>query len=712
MINRKTASALTVVMLLTMGLGAGVIWTGSDESEAVTSDTPVSSVIGDVETLFYTSVPPVLTMTQKVANGTYFNITSTQNGPWEYLVRGINGTAIHVGQSSAGLSHTAQGISGVLSTNQPTVTIEWEAFNQTEGVDEEYSSVFTVVDTGSSQNNPYLDTISLPVKIFQMTQDYYANVGVTVNLTHETVNGLEYGVSSVTPGFGLTVDSNTTSLSGTISGTGTITIETYVTDGMDIEEETHTIYVSDYSQIDVRMISGETWTYTPITNIQSVISISGTATSWVSLVNGVISGTAPSVASVGQQYELIITANSTQPVQTITQTVTFTVDPPIELTVASDPQVIQAEAGSVDVVSSNFEGGSRSIYSISGTAGYNINATTGVISYTNPVDGYVTITATSPYAYASGATNSASAWMMFNVRDSGQTGTVPEAVLNLYVDENTLDQTFTVAWGTYIDLTWDSDDIAGSTTITGLNTGLLTSGNRVYGYISYTTGPTSGTAVINVGSPDSIHVTLNIVDLSNTSATYYPELKMPANLGYQGMSPLYVMVGGSVLITPVTIGGTTYGVDSVSSGYGLSVSNGVLSGTITQAGTITVVVDETDFEITAVPAVVLTASVSESTIYLVTGKTVPNTPAEGVTLSHNDVGQGTYTWSIVGTNNTGVTVTAGGVLGGTPGAVGTYSITLRCTSNVGGYVQTADVTLGVVIVPVLAFTSVPPFAVS
>lgn len=521
MLNKKIVSVLAVTLMLTMGVG--VVFIGNDESEAVTSEMPVSSVVGDVETLFYTSVPPVLTMTQKVANGTYFNITNTYNGPWEFLIKGINGTATAIGSTSDGLLHTAQGISGTLSTNLSTLSIEWVAHNETEGVveEEEYSSVFTVVDTGSSQNNPYLDTISLPVKIFQMTQDYYANVGITVNLTHETVNGLEYGVTSVTSGFGLTVDSNTTSLSGTISHAGTITVETYVTDGHDIEEETHTIYVTDYTHADVRMIGGETWTYTPSTNMTSVLSISGTATSWVSLTSGTVSGTAPTNTSVGQTYDLTITASTSDPNQNVTQTVTFTVDPQITLT-APATYTVQFGTDTSNVLGSNFEDGTRNIYSITGgtATGFTVNAATGVLGWNNPSAGTITFTAASPYTYTSGATNTATA---------------------------TVD-----------------------VTVTGI----------------------------------------------------------------------------------------------------------------------------------------LTASVS-STLYLVTGKTVPNTPAEAVTLNHNDVGVGTYTWAVVGTNNSGVTVASDGTLGGTPGAVGSYTVTIRCTSVVGSTTQTADTTLNIVIVQVLAFTSLP-----
>lgn len=71
--------------------------------------------------------------------------------------------------------------------------------------------------------------------------------------------------------------------------------------------------------------SGQTWTYTPTTSIGSAtITISGTATSWLTLSNGVISGTAPDVTEI-TDYELRITATSTQPNQSEVQVIHFTV---------------------------------------------------------------------------------------------------------------------------------------------------------------------------------------------------------------------------------------------------------------------------------------------------------------------------------------------------------------------------------------------------
>lgn len=71
------------------------------------------------------------------------------------------------------------------------------------------------------------------------------------------------------------------------------------------------------------------WSYTPTANISGVsFAISGTATSWLTLSNGVISGTVPNYdtsASPTNTYTLVVTASTTQPTQTATQTITFNV---------------------------------------------------------------------------------------------------------------------------------------------------------------------------------------------------------------------------------------------------------------------------------------------------------------------------------------------------------------------------------------------------
>lgn len=531
MLDKKIISVLAVTLMLTMGIG--VAFVGNDESEGTWNgpEVPLASLTMNAYQLWQAYDGGNGTDTYWVGYGTYVSIAHhTPDQDSDVLVVGVAsdyGTGDTAGltlntSTSRLYGYIDKGNNGVIE-----ITIE---FRDTGG-DDQIQIYLAVLDVTSTQTNTWT-AINLPANVFIKWGNaglsgniFYVEVGSSVTITKANVteagSTLEYGISDVTSGFGLSVPAGTGNLTGTITQTGTITVGAYETDGVDIAEWDVTIEVVDSSHADVRMIGGETWTYTPTTNMTSVLSISGTATSWVSLSGGVVSGTAPTNTSVGQTYDLTITASTSDPNQNVTQTVTFTVDPQITLT-APASYTVQYGTDTSNVLGSNFEDGTRNIYSITGgtATGFTVNAATGVLGWDNPAAGTITFTATSPYAYTSGTTNTATA---------------------------TVD-----------------------VTVTGI----------------------------------------------------------------------------------------------------------------------------------------LTASVS-GTLYLVTGKTVPNTLAEAVTLNHNDVGTGTYTWAVVGTNNSGVTVASDGTLGGTPGNVGTYAVTVRCTSVVGSTTQTADTTLNIVIVQVLAFTSSP-----
>ena len=515
----KCASVLAAAILLTAGIG--MVLFANEESEAVTTQTPIASLVKDADDVYTDYISNGIT-SYTVAKETYVEITHVVGADYTYEITAVTSSY----GDTAGLTYTSpfNNVTGYINKSASgTVSISVEFRDQ--GDDDEVTITLNVVDTTSSQNDPYFTTVSMPANVFVANSDYYVNLGTSFNVPSvEVYADSIYEVDSVTAGYGLSVSQTSPyPLTGTATSTGTATVTVIQYDSNHIELNTYNIsvHINDYNHADIRMIGGETWTYTPTLNITGIVSISGTATVWVSLSAGTISGTAPDNVAIGTTYDLTITANTTDPNQTATQTVTFTVDPQITISGPGTTQVIPYDTGDVgDLISSNFEDGTRAIYSISGGIGYSIDATDGTIYYNNPNSATVTVTASSPYTYSSGATNTASTTVTFTVQ--GQ----------------------------------------------------------------------------------------------------------------------------------------------------------------------------------------LTASVS-GTLYLVTGMSVPNTPAENVTLSHNDLGAGTYTWSIVGTNNTGVTVASDGTLGGTPGNVGTYNITVRCTSDVGGATQTADATLNVVIVPVLVFLSVP-----
>lgn len=514
MLNKKIVSVLAVTLMLTMGVG--ITFVGNDESEGTSTETSMGNLnisIADMITAYNNGVTSYTLAINSVVNidwnnnaADYIQITSSTYTDNAGLTADLNNRYVK-GMIDKDTSGTVQ-VTCTRSSPSASIVVS-----------------LNIIDMSSTQSEPWT-VFSIPSSAFLGWGDQktmYIKTGTVVDVpattqTYENAT-ISYSNSTVTSGFGLTVSAG--ALSGTVSTAGAITVTGTQTIGSVSQTRTVTLIAVEVQHADVRMIGGETWTYTPAVNMTAVLSISGTATSWVSLSGGVVSGTAPTNTAIGQTYDLMITADTTDPNQTATQTVTFTVDPQITATASSASQTITSGTGSVDIISSNFEDGTRAIYSITaGPSGYTVNATSGVISYSNPTDGTVTVTATSPYTYTSGNTNTATAQVTFTVVDT------------------------------------------------------------------------------------------------------------------------------------------------------------------------------------------LTASVS-GTLYLVTGMTVPNTPAEAVTLSHNDIGSGTYTWSIVGTNASGVTVASDGTIGGTPGAVGTYALTVRCTSVVGGETQTADATLNVVIVAVLVFTSHP-----
>lgn len=486
-----------------------------------TSSTPVAEIVMRADA-FHTAYVNGVT-SYNVAKGTYVDISDYMPADGDVGIEAITTTY----SDNAGLTVSGGNLTGIIDKAvSGTITVEGYV-RDIHGTDITYYVTLNVLDIVSTQTNPYYSTLSLPSNVFILQSDYYVNVGATVEITAEDIsNGWGYYPDSVTAGYGLSVQSvSPYSLVGTISAEGDITVtitEVYAGDPADTDITIHAI---DYDNADVRMIVGETWTYEPITSIASVVSVSGTASSWVSFSGGVVSGTAPSVGGVGTAYSLTITAQTFAPVQTVTQTVSFLVDPIMTISGPGATQSIPYGSGTTaDLFSSNFEDGTRAIYSVTDQpGGYSIDAQTGEITYYAPNSGTVTVAATSPYAYTSGATNYATATVTFDVEGR------------------------------------------------------------------------------------------------------------------------------------------------------------------------------------------LVATVS-GTLYLVTGGSIPNTPAENVTLSHNNAGVGTYTWSIVGTNTTGVTVAADGTLGGTAGAVGDYVVTVRCTSVVSGITQTADAEMNVHIEQVLIFTSSPHWA--
>lgn len=85
------------------------------------------------------------------------------------------------------------------------------------------------------------------------------------------------------------------------------------------------------SNVSVTVAQGQSWTYTVSVNLDNPsYSLSGSATSWCTLTDNVVSGTVPSTSST--DTSLVITASTTQPTQSYTQTITFTIIEAVGLT--------------------------------------------------------------------------------------------------------------------------------------------------------------------------------------------------------------------------------------------------------------------------------------------------------------------------------------------------------------------------------------------
>ncbi|MCQ2069803.1 MAG: putative Ig domain-containing protein [archaeon] len=134
----------------------------------------------------------------------------------------------------------------------------------------------------------------------------------------------------------------------------------------------------------VGIVEGATYSYTPAFSLSGVtITLSGTAASWLTVNNGVISGTAPAVSAAGgtATYDLTITAKTTKPVQTATQMIHFTVYDTLSGSVTVSNSNLYTGCTPSFTVTSCYQSGVT--YALSGApAGLSINSSTGVISGT------------------------------------------------------------------------------------------------------------------------------------------------------------------------------------------------------------------------------------------------------------------------------------------------------------------------------------------
>lgn len=147
-------------------------------------------------------------------------------------------------------------------------------------------------------------------------------------------------------------------------------------------------------------VSGGTYSYTPGTNITSAVLTYTKTVDWLTFSNGTLSGTFPTVASP-TTYTVVLTATSSSPTQTVTQSITFYVYP--EITYIEEPitSIFMGESYDYEL-SSSLDG---VVYTVSGVEWLTISD--GHIVGCAPVadDSYiVTFKITATHA-ASGQTN-------------------------------------------------------------------------------------------------------------------------------------------------------------------------------------------------------------------------------------------------------------------------------------------------------------------
>ncbi|MBQ7701200.1 MAG: hypothetical protein IJT54_02225 [Candidatus Methanomethylophilaceae archaeon] len=137
------------------------------------------------------------------------------------------------------------------------------------------------------------------------------------------------------------------------------------------------------------LVEGDSYSYSPTFNVTMglTVAVSGTAADWLSVSGNAtsgytISGTAPSVSTSGgsQSFVLNVTATTTHPTQTATQTINFTVYDTLTVSGSKTSDIIYTGDTVSATSSSNFTGVTYSM--TNAPAGISINASTGAISGT------------------------------------------------------------------------------------------------------------------------------------------------------------------------------------------------------------------------------------------------------------------------------------------------------------------------------------------
>ena len=264
------------------------------------------------------------------------------------------------------------------------------------------SDASSVVGSASSPVSSYSGTVLSATSI-------YIYSGSSFNMTGAMNADTHYFPSSVSSGFGLSINTSSEIVSGTLTGSGTCMIvasEEECVSG-DITHFNITVYVCSSEATltftnpgTLEAVSGSSFSYTPTANISGTTFSKVSGASWLSILNGVITGTAPTVSTM-TNYTATFRATSPGG-QTADQNLSFNVYPVLSLSGSSSVSAVAGSAMTSVVISGNIS----CDMVVSGTLPEGIQFDNGTFSGTPTTAGThtVQVTATSTVGVSQSAT--------------------------------------------------------------------------------------------------------------------------------------------------------------------------------------------------------------------------------------------------------------------------------------------------------------------
>jgi Putative Ig domain/Cohesin domain len=491
-----------------------------------------------------------------------------------------------------------------------------------------------------------------------------------------------YQVGALVHGF--TYNMMLPTLSGTPTTAGTYNFSVTESDGMGTSpSQAYTVTINPAVAITTTALPA--WTAGRAGYSQSLAATGGTGTRTFSSSGtlptgltlsstGVLSGT-PTTAG---NYSFTVTATDTVG-GTGSQGYTVTVNPAITVTTTS-----------LATWTANLSGYSQTITATGGTGALTFSSSAGLpagltLSSSGVLSG--TPTASGSFSFTIIATDSVTA--------SGNKSlslTINPAVA--ITTTSVANGTQGVAYSQTINATGGTGTLSFNTTAGTLPTGLTLSSTGVLSGTPTATGTfsftISATDTLGASSSQGYSATINPPTVVTVSPSSLPN----GDVGAAYSQPITATGGTSPYSFAVTSG-------TLPTGLTLS-TGGVLSGTPTATGSFSFTVTATDasshtgtqhYTIAINPAVAIsTTTLANWTV---------SQPGYGQTILASG-GMGTFSFSATGTLPTGLTLSTGGVLSGTPTAQGSFSFTVTAGDSLGG---SASQSYTVVINPAVAITT-------